>query len=188
MPLSQALMLTAAVIRAPQLRHIRLIPLRRLALVSIQNSFDVSVTGTDVAGNTFTATTTSDHTVNLTSIDPDALDDSDTTNEDTGIDINVLANDTDLDGGTLSVSGVTQVGNGTVNYTPDANFNGTDSFTYTITDGQGGSDTATVDLTVNGINNVAVVSSDSQSVSEDDDVNMGLPKESPKVLLSLGYP
>lgn len=56
---------------------------------------------------------------------------------------NVLANDTDWDGDALSVTGFTQPtngsvvsnGDGTFTFTPNANFTGTDSFTYTITDG-----------------------------------------------------
>ncbi|MBC8212500.1 MAG: tandem-95 repeat protein [Gammaproteobacteria bacterium] len=55
---------------------------------------------------------------------------------------NLIANDTDLEGNTLSISGVTQAangvvvnnGNGTVTYTSALNFNGTDSFTYNIVD------------------------------------------------------
>ncbi len=76
--------------------------------------------------------------------------------EDSGANaIDVLANDTDgLDGGeTLTVTAVTQGANGTVaitgggtgvSYTPNADFFGADSFTYTISDGNGGTDTATV--------------------------------------------
>ncbi|WP_178863997.1 cadherin-like domain-containing protein, partial [Thiomicrorhabdus cannonii] len=71
--------------------------------------------------------------------------------------IDVLANDSDLDGDTITVQSVTQPahgnvvieGDGTVTYTPVADYNGPDSFTYTITDGQGGTDTAMVTLTVN---------------------------------------
>ena len=69
--------------------------------------------------------------------------------------INVLANDTDADGNPLTITAVTQGANGSVvnngsnvSYTPNANFFGSDSFTYTISDGQGGSDTATVSVTV----------------------------------------
>ena len=144
--------------------------------LAVQTSFDATVTGSDTAGNAFSATTTSDHIVNLANNNPDAIDDSDTTNEDTGIDIDVLANDVDLDGDVLTVTGVTQGGNGnvsinadgTVNYTPNLNFEGPDSFTYTISDGKGGTDTATVNITVNGINDIAIVSSDSQVLAEAD--------------------
>jgi YVTN family beta-propeller protein len=73
--------------------------------------------------------------------------------------IDVLGNDTDADGDALTVTGVGTVGNGTVSlvdgvisYTPNADFHGTDSFTYTISDGQGGTATATVKVTVKPVN------------------------------------
>ena len=91
---------------------------------------------------------------------PSAGNDSATTDEDTPIDINVLANDTEPDGDTLNVASVTQGSHGavsinpdkTVHYAPAQDFNGTDSFTYTIDDGHGGTATATVNVTVNGVN------------------------------------
>jgi len=90
---------------------------------------------------------------------PVANNDASTTNEDTAVTINVLANDTDLDGDPLTVDSITQASNGsavlniddTVTYTPASNVNGTDSFTYTISDGQGGADSATVTITVNAV-------------------------------------
>ena len=95
-------------------------------------------------------------TVNAVNDPPVAVDDSASTDEDSAITIGVLTNDTDVDGDTLTVTAITQPtngdaainGNGTVTYTPLANFHGTDSFTYTISDGHGGTDTATVSLTV----------------------------------------
>uniref|UniRef100_UPI0014216010 Ig-like domain-containing protein n=1 Tax=Thalassoroseus pseudoceratinae TaxID=2713176 RepID=UPI0014216010 len=85
---------------------------------------------------------------------PIAVDDDATTDEDTPVVINVLANDSDVEGDTLTVSAVTPGTNGTVTinpdgtltYTPAANFAGSDTFTYTINDGNGGSDTATVNV------------------------------------------
>lgn len=70
--------------------------------------------------------------------------------------LNVLANDTDVDGDTLSVASVTQGKNGavvknadgTVTYTPKAGFSGTDTFTYVADDGNGGKATATATVTV----------------------------------------
>jgi hypothetical protein len=60
-----------------------------------------------------------------------------------------------VDGDTLTVVAVTQGSHGTVNlnggvvtYTPNSMFTGTDSFTYTVSDGNGGSATATVQVTV----------------------------------------
>ena len=69
----------------------------------------------------------------------------------------VLANDTDVDGDPLTaVSWLTGPANGTLTlnadgsftYTPDADFNGTDSFTYRANDGTADGNTATVTITV----------------------------------------
>jgi len=86
---------------------------------------------------------------------PVAVDDSDTTPENTPVTIAVLNNDSDIDGDTLTVDSVTHGTNGSVTnngndvtYTPDAYFYGTDSFNYTISDGNGGTDTATVTVIV----------------------------------------
>jgi hypothetical protein len=70
--------------------------------------------------------------------------------------VNVLANDTDPDAGqTRTVTAVTPAAHGTatlsggvVTYQPNANYSGSDSFTYTISDGFGGTATATVHVTV----------------------------------------
>src|SRR4029078_11628739 len=75
--------------------------------------------------------------------------------------ISVLANDSDPDPGqTLSITSVTQPASVVsaalsamaVTYRPNANFAGTDSFTYTASDGHGGSATATVTVTVTPVN------------------------------------
>ncbi len=99
---------------------------------------------------TFTVTNVND--------DPYALDDEATTTEGTPVNIAVLANDSYLPDPpeTLSVTGVSDPPHGessiqpdgTVDYTPDPGFLGVDSFTYSITDGNGGTDTAEVDVTV----------------------------------------
>jgi hypothetical protein len=91
---------------------------------------------------------------------PTANNDTATTDEDTPVNVNVLANDVEPDGDTLNVVAVTQGGNGavsvngdkTVKYSPNLNFFGSDSFTYTIDDGHGGQSTATVNVTVNAVN------------------------------------
>ncbi|HEU4837155.1 MAG TPA: Ig-like domain-containing protein [Pyrinomonadaceae bacterium] len=95
---------------------------------------------------------------------PTANNDTATTNEDTPVNVNVLANDVEPDGDTLNVISVTQGGNGavsingdkTVRYSPNLNFFGSDSFTYTIDDGHGGQSTATVNVTVNAVNDAPV--------------------------------
>lgn len=91
---------------------------------------------------------------------PTALDDAAQTTEDTAVTITVLANDSDPDGDALTVSGVSPAsngsvvlnGDGSVTYQPKANFNGTDAFSYTVSDGKGSSDTATVTVTVSAVN------------------------------------
>ena len=95
-------------------------------------------------------------TVNSINDDPVATDDSATTDQDTDVDVNLLDNDSDVDGDTLTVTNVGAASNGTatnnndgtVTYSPNPGFFGDDSFTYTIEDGNGGSDTATVNITV----------------------------------------
>src|SRR6185503_2108250 len=81
-------------------------------------------------------------TVNVT-VNPvdDIANDTASTNEDTAVTTNVLTNDTFE--GTPVVTSVTQGtngsvvnnGDGTVTYTPTADFNGADSYTYTVTSG-----------------------------------------------------
>jgi hypothetical protein len=123
-----------------------------------------------------------DATVNAVNTGPDAVNDSISTNEDNAVTTgNVLTNDTDLDGDTLSVDSFTQATNGTVadngdgtfTYTPDADFNGNDSFTYTISDGNGGFDTATVNVTVNAQNDGPDAVIDAISTNEDNAVTTG---------------
>jgi|GEM_PF-4063406 len=91
---------------------------------------------------------------------PVAVDDSATVQQDSSaVTIDVLANDSDPDGDTLTITAVTQGAHGEVaitdggtrvSYTPEPGYAGPDSFTYTVSDGRGGTDTATVTISVNG--------------------------------------
>jgi len=99
---------------------------------------------------------------------PTAVQDSAMTNEDTPIMISVLTNDTDPENDPLTVFSIAQPNNGsttllnnTVIYTPDIDFNGLSSFLYTISDGQGGTSTATVTVTVNPINDPPIANNQS---------------------------
>jgi len=101
------------------------------------------------------------------------------TREDTGLTINLasglFANDSDGDGDVLNLNGFTQPArgtlrnnlNGTLTYQPSRNFNGVDSFTYTVSDGRGGSDTATVFITVSSVEDLPVAGNDRVSTNED---------------------
>jgi VCBS repeat-containing protein len=122
---------------------------------------------------------------------PVAVKDSATTGENTAIDINVLGNDNDPDAGTtLTVTGLITTGlkgnatinsNNTIHYNPRTAFDylavgetGTTSFQYTISDGHGGTASATVNITVNGVNDSPTAASDSASTSEDSATNINV--------------
>ncbi|MFE3835667.1 Hint domain-containing protein [Pseudogemmobacter sonorensis] len=108
----------------------------------------------DPDGNTASSTVVV--TVHPVNDDPVANPDSATTTQGTAVVIPVLANDTDVDGDTLSILGtptspdgtVTVNGDGTLTFVPNPGFTGETTFTYEISDGNGGTDTATVTVTV----------------------------------------
>jgi Ca2+-binding RTX toxin-like protein len=93
--------------------------------------------------------------------------------EDTLISGNVLGNDTDANKDTLSVTPasfttaqggvVVLLANGDFTYTPVANYYGADSFSYTISDGKGGSASATVNLSIASVNDGPVAQNDDVS-------------------------
>jgi hypothetical protein len=116
--------------------------------------------GSDTAVMTITVTAGNEN--------PIAVDDVVTTPEDTAVVIDVLANDTDVDYDPLTVTSVVTPSHGlavinpdnTVTYTPDADFYGSDSFNYTVSDGNGGSDTAAITVTVTSVNDVPIANDD----------------------------
>src|SRR5204863_6498242 len=55
----------------------------------------------------------------------------------------------------------------TSTYTPAANFNGPASFTYTLSDGHGGTSSATVNVLVHAVNDNPIAANDSKSTNED---------------------
>jgi large repetitive protein len=104
----------------------------------------------------------------VTNQNPVAVADSATTAEDIAVIIAVLANDSDPEGNTLTVSGTTNPTHGTIavnagntiTYTPTANFHGTDSFTYVVSDGNGGTSSGVVTVTVTPVNDAPVAVAD----------------------------
>ena len=128
-------------------------------------------------GNGGTAQETVTVTINGANDAPEANADSATTDEDTAITINVLANDTDPDANdSLSVVSASDGDNGTVSivnnelvYTPNANFNGSDTFSYTMEDSSGVSRTASVSVTVNPVADPAVLGSAEENLTETDE-------------------
>ncbi|ELY2120642.1 tandem-95 repeat protein [Vibrio parahaemolyticus] len=106
---------------------------------------------------------------------PVAKDDIATTQEDTAVTIDVLPNDSDVDGDKLSIEsasvpkeqGTVEVVNGKLVFTPAENFNGDAEITYTVTDGQL-TDEAKVTVTVNPVNDVPTIKVDAvESITED---------------------
>ncbi|MFN4238818.1 MAG: beta strand repeat-containing protein, partial [Vogesella sp.] len=99
------------------------------------------------------------------------------TMEDTALTIepaSLLGNDKDQNGDTLQILSVQNPTNGTVAlvngkvvFTPAANFNGDATFTYTVSDGKGGTDTATVTVKVNPVADAPVVTATTVAVSEE---------------------
>jgi gliding motility-associated-like protein len=121
-------------------------------------------------------------TVNAVNDAPNAVDDVASTNEDTPVVIDVTNNDTDTDGAIndASVTIVTNPTNGTVTvnpttgevtYTPNPGFNGSDSFTYSVCDNgtplPAQCDQATVNVTVNAVNDAPNAADDVASTNED---------------------
>ena len=110
-------------------------------------------------GSGLTARATVDVTVLPVNDPPLAGDDAEETPEDTPVTIDVLGNDSDVDGDALTVvevsaptHGTAVVDTGAVVYTPEPDFHGTDSFTYVVGDGSGLTARAAVDVTVRPVN------------------------------------
>ncbi|MEP0546599.1 MAG: tandem-95 repeat protein, partial [Rhodothermales bacterium] len=196
-------------------------------------TYTLTLTVTDGDGGSDTATL--GVTVNEPGNEPPvAVDDDAETDEDTAVEIDVRANDSDPDDATVAITAVSDPANGSaeivecapgtaavtlpltdpaaptvpgtargraalavtdaagsasasaslvggnqcVVYTPDADFNGVDTFTYTIDDGNGGTDSATVTVTVNAVNDDPVAEDDSYATGE----GMTLVVDAPGVL------
>lgn len=133
-------------------------------------------------------------TINIAPVNdaPVAAGDAATTNEDSGVSIasaGLLANDTDVDGDVLSLAavddtattGTAAINGGNVDYDPNGQFESlaqgdaaTDTFVYTVSDGAGGQDTATVTVTITGVNDAPVAVNDTAITNED--TVIGIPR------------
>ena len=133
------------------------------------NAGTFSYTASDGQGGTDTGTVTVD--ISCVNDAANAVDDSRTVAEDSGgTAMTVLANDTDPESDPLSVTSASDPANGgttftaaDVTYTPDLNFCGADSFTYTVT----GGDSATVSVTVTCVNDAPDAVNDTRTTTED---------------------
>ncbi|MBE4408660.1 tandem-95 repeat protein, partial [Vibrio parahaemolyticus] len=154
--------------------------------VSVNPDGSVTYTPNDnyVGKDTFTYVVTSGGVsesttveVNVTPVNdaPVAKDDIATTQEDTAVTIDVLPNDTDIDGDTLRIDsasvpsdqGTVEIVDGKLVFTPAENFNGDAEIIYTVTDGQL-ADEAKVTVTVNPVNNAPTIKVEAvESITED---------------------
>ncbi len=102
---------------------------------------------------------------------PVAVDDQYVTDEDVMLTVaapGILENDSDVEGDEMTIIPVDDVSNGTLEwtlnggfiYTPDAKFNGTDTFSYMLFDGDAYSNTAVVTITVNPVNDWPLANDD----------------------------
>lgn len=114
---------------------------------------------------------------------PAASDDARATDEDTPLDVDVLANDSDADGDALTAAvasppahGQVEGGpGGTLRYVPAADFHGTDTFTYTASDGTASSAPATVTVTVRPVNDRPVARDDALATTKNTPLDVAAP-------------
>jgi large repetitive protein len=128
-------------------------------------------------GNGGTTTGTVAITVGAINDAPVAVADTGTTNEDAPLTVTaaqLATNDTDVDGDGLTVTGVAAtasthgtvgLASGSITYTPAAHFNGGADFTYTVSDGNGGTATGTMAITVSSINDAPSVAASAGAVA-----------------------
>jgi hypothetical protein len=136
---------------------------------------EANFAGADIFTYTLNGGSIGTVTMAVTAVDdpPVAMMDSATVTEDSGATaVDVLGNDTDIDGGPKTIIAVTQGAHGSVvvigggaglTYAPEANFNGSDSFTYTLDGGSIG----TVEITVTAVDDPPVAVMDLATVEED---------------------
>jgi VCBS repeat-containing protein len=108
---------------------------------------------------------------------PEGIDDNVTILEDSElISVNVIDNDTDIDGDNLVVTEIITNGSGTINinsngtsidYTPAADFNGTEVISYTVSDGEASDSPVLLNINVTAVNDSPEVIDDTQTVFED---------------------
>ena len=135
---------------------------------SVAGDYAVTYNVNDIAGNAATQVTRTVHVNAAPTADSQTVE----LNEDTSAAITLTASDSDNE--TLTFTVLTNPTHGTLSgtapdltYTPAPNYNGPDSFTFKVNDGHGDSNTATVSITVDSVNDAPVAYP--QSVSTDED-------------------
>ena len=142
---------------------------------NVNGADSFTYTVSDPSGATDTATVT----VTITPVNDAPVADIDTatlTEDAAATAIGVLVGDTDIEGDTLQITATTDGAKGTVaitgggsglTYDPNPNATGADSFTYTISDGNGGTDVGTVSMTITPVNDAPVADDEAFTFAED---------------------
>ena len=160
---------------------------------SVVNDFNRTddASGTYPVGVTLVTWTITDNSGNITNFAQTitvksyliANDDNSTTNEDMPIIISILANDLDCDNNIVNTEYSVQVTsvpangfvlvntNGTVTYTSNENFHGSDTFIYKVCDVDGNCDQATVTITINSVNGLLIANDDIVTINVDGSLN-----------------
>jgi hypothetical protein len=140
------------------------------------STYDFTVSTRDAYQNV-TAPSASVAAMTAANQSPTATDDSANTEEGNAVSINVLANDNDPEGDTLTVTASTQGINGSVanngnsvSYTPNPGFTGNDNFSYSIDDGYNGTATANVSVSVSAGNSAPLANPDNVTIVKGDTV------------------
>ena len=114
---------------------------------------------------------------------PIATDDDTSTEEDMAVVLDVVSNDSDPNSDPLTISKISSppsngtvtivdANAGTIRYSPSLDFSGEDVFEYLISDGHGGTDVATVTITVNQVNDPPIATDDATSTDQGDSVSV----------------
>ncbi|MGL4206966.1 MAG: Ig-like domain-containing protein [Aeromonadaceae bacterium] len=148
--------------------------------LSANTLYRFQIKARDSAGNEGAASTIADATT-LPNLPPVANNDTATLAEDGSATLSVLANDSDGDGDTLSLTATTAPSHGTLTqsgnnliYQPSVNYNGDDAFGYSLSDGFGGSASAQVFLTITPVNDPPLATNDSATVTAGKSVDIAV--------------
>ena len=152
---------------------------RTVDITPLQDQYGTAIITVTVSDGDSSANDTFIITVNSVNDAPVAVDNAASTDEDIAVVVDVLANDSDVDG-SLVPAGVTVTGGptnggtsvnattGAVTYTPTGDWYGVDTFIYTVEDDSGAvSNEATVTVTVNSVNDAPVAEDNAASTNED---------------------
>ena len=145
---------------------------------SIKSPYDIEVTAKDPAGKSVQAK----FKLNITNPAPLAKDDSVSLNQDTNIEINVLSNDSDIDGDTITIKAISKnpthatavIKSNKILYTPEANYKGSDSFKYLIEDAQGATSEAEVTVSVKAVNHAPTYNNTLKDINTQDAKNLNI--------------